>query len=81
MSKNKIIDYLSALHSVAESAVVDIEEGLSEIDDGQSYTVQEGKDAGVIHIQNIIHAFQKMRVDIENMSHKAFCAKYGITAD
>lgn len=79
MSKNKVLDYLSAVYEEIDAQRDTIDMELSEHDDGEPYSVAEGKAEAKRLITNAITRLQKLRVDIENMGHKTFCVMYDIT--
>jgi hypothetical protein len=80
MQKNKVLSYVSAVHSVFEDLTSDADNILYESDDGNSTTVQQGKDAAIELLNEAVRQIQELRVDIENKSYNSFCLKRGICA-
>jgi hypothetical protein len=76
--KNRILDYLSAVHSTLESLAVDADTDLMEEDDGESHSVNEGKEAALFRIDASIAQLQQLRVDVQNKTHAEFCQKHGL---
>lgn len=75
---NKKLDYLSQIYDECEGLVTNIDMAISDADDGENHTAEEGRTAAVEFIDETIDRFQKLRVEILNSSYAAFCSNNNI---
>lgn len=77
-NRNRILDYLSAVHGTIESELIQVDQYLADEDDGENHTVQEGKEQAVSAIDDAIARLNALRKDIDNLPHGKFCKKHNI---
>lgn len=77
-SRNRVLDYLSAVHSTLESELIQVDQYLADADDGEDHSVREGIEYGVSAIDDAIMRLNALRKDIDNLPHGRFCKKHGI---
>lgn len=76
--KNKVLDYLSVLHEHISNELSNLDENLTEFDDGIARNKDAGIEVSVECIDNIIAGLNTLRDEISSLSYNKFCEKHNL---
>jgi hypothetical protein len=76
---NKKLIYLSAVLSLIESLQTTVDMSICDADDGENYSMEEGKEAAIAEIDHAVGQLNNLKNEVTTSKYRKFCASNGLT--